>query len=165
MLMIERQKKFCSLIREYRLGLFRVAKGILRNDTDAEDAVSETTCKAFANLDKLRNFESFKPWVMKILVNEAYTMANKRKRTEPLDDIAVEDNNSEAIESHELWDAVQHLSLEFRTVTILFYYEDISIKEISKILNLPQGTVNSRLNRSREKLRSILKSNGGRINE
>lgn len=83
----------------------------------------------------------------------------------PLDDIAVEDNNSEAIESHELWDAVQLLSVEFRTVTILFYYEDISIKEISKILNLPQGTVNSRLNRSREKLRSILKSNGGCINE
>ncbi len=91
MLMTERQEKFCNLIREYRLGLFRVAKGILGNDTDAEDAVSETTCKAFTNLNKLRNIESFKPWVMKILVNEAYTIANRRKRIEPLDDIAVND--------------------------------------------------------------------------
>lgn len=79
----ERQEKLCNLIREYRLGLFRVAKGILSNDADAEDAVSETTCKAFANLDQLRNFASFKPWVMKILVNEAYAIANKRKRFAP----------------------------------------------------------------------------------
>lgn len=158
----ERQEKLCNLIREYRLGLFRVAKGILSNDADAEDAVSETTCKAFANLDQLRNFASFKPWAMKILVNEAYAIVNKRKRFEPLNDITVEDDNSKAIAAYELWDVVQLLSAEFRTVTVLFYYEDISIKEISQILNLPQGTVNSRLNRSREKLRSILTSKGGR---
>ncbi len=58
--MTERHEEFCSLIKEYRLGLFRVAKGILCNDTDAEDAVSETICKAFANFQKLRNLESFK---------------------------------------------------------------------------------------------------------
>ena len=148
-----------------RLGLFRVAKGILRNDTDAEDAVSETTCKAFANLDRLRKFESFKPWIMKILVNEAYAIAKKRKRFEMLHDMTVEGNDTVTMDSHELWDTVQLLCAEYRTVTVLFYYEDMSIKEISKILNLPQGTVNSRLNRSREKLRSILINNGGCINE
>ena len=93
---------------------------------------------------------------MKILVNEAYSIARKRKRIEPLDDISDGSGNSNMLELHELWDAVQHLSVEFRTVTVLFYYEDMSIKEISKILNLPQGTVNSRLNRSREKLKTIL---------
>ena len=68
------------------------------------------------------------------------------------------------LEFHELWDAVQQLSIEFRTVTVLFYYEDMSIKEISKILKLPQGTINSRLNRSREKLKTILGNEGGYIN-
>jgi len=154
--MTEQHEKFCSLMKDYRPGLFHDAKGILRNDTDAEDAVSETTCKAFANLNKLRNFESFKPWVMKILVNEAYGIARKRKRTEPLDDISDESGNSDILESLELWNAVKLLNVEFRTVTVLFYYEDMNIKEISKILNLPQGTVNSRLNRSREKLKTIL---------
>lgn len=77
--MTEQHEKFCSLLREYRSGLFRLAKGILENDADAEDAVSETIYKAFANLDKLRNFESFKPWIMKILVNEAYSIAKKKK--------------------------------------------------------------------------------------
>jgi len=156
--MTEQHEKFCSLMKDYRPGLFRVAKGILKNDTDAEDAVSETTCKAFANLHKLRNFGSFKPWVMKILVNEAYGIARKRKRTGPLDDISDESGNSDMLESLELWNAVKLLSVEFRTVTALFYYEDMSIKEISKILDLPQGTVNSRLNRSREKLKTILTS-------
>jgi len=155
--MTEQHEKFCSLLREYRSGLFRLAKGILENDADAEDAVSETIYKAFANLDKLRNLESFKPWIMKILVNEAYTIAKKRKKTEPLDYIEVAANDWETIETHELWNAVQALSDEFKAVTILFYYEDMSINEISKILNLPKGTVNSRLNRSREKLRLILR--------
>ncbi|MBR0596671.1 sigma-70 family RNA polymerase sigma factor [Sinanaerobacter chloroacetimidivorans] len=156
--MTEQHEKFCSLIKEYRPGLFRVAKGILKNDMDAEDAVSETTCKAFANLHKLRAFDSFKPWVMKILINEAYGIARKRKKTEPLVDMSDESDHSDMLESLELWDAVKLLGVEFRTVTILFYYEDMSIKEISKILNLPQGTVNSRLKRSREKLKTILTS-------
>lgn len=158
--MTEQHEKFCNLMKEHRPGLFRVAKGILRNDTDAEDAVSETTCKAFTSLNRLRNFSSFKPWVMKILVNEAYSIVRSHKRIEPLDNIldniSDERGNTDMLESHELWDAVQHLSVEFRTVTVLFYYEDMSIKEISKILKLPQGTVNSRLNRSREKLKTIL---------
>lgn len=50
--MKEQHEKFCSLMKEYRLGLFRVAKGILRNDTDAEDAVSETTWNAMITLSK-----------------------------------------------------------------------------------------------------------------
>lgn len=145
-------------MKEYRSGLFRIAKGILLNDADAEDAVSEAICKAFANLHKLRDFGSLKPWVVKILVNEAYCIAKKRKRTEPLDGISNESSNPDRLESLELWDAVELLGVEFRTVTVLFYYEDMSIKEISKILNLPQGTVNSRLNRSREKLKTILTS-------
>jgi RNA polymerase sigma-70 factor, ECF subfamily len=163
--MTELQEKFCNLIRENRVGLFRIAMGILRNNNDAEDAVSETTCKAFANFHKLRNFESFKPWIIKILVNEAYAITKKRKSFEALIDIAAEGIDTAALDSHELWDAVQLLNAEFRNVTIVFYYEDMSIKDISRILNLPQGTVNSRLNRSREKLRSTLVSNGGYINE
>ena len=55
---------------------------------------------------------------------------------------------------------LQLLNDEFRTVTILFYYEDMKIKEISKILKIPIGTVNSRLNRSRKKLKEIFIQEG-----
>ena len=163
--MTDNQEKFCSLMREYRTDLYRIAAGILRNHTDAEDAVSEMTCKAFANFHKLKSLESFKPWAIKILVNEAYNIAKKRGRVEPLDDTTDECMHTDMLEAYELWNAVQLLDDEFRTPTILFYYEDMSIKEIGKILSLPQGTVNSRLYRSREKLKKILASNGGCINE
>ncbi len=52
-----------------------------------------------------------------------------------------------------LWDAVNKLNEKYRVVTILFYYENMSIKDIGKILRIPTGTVNSRLNRSRSLLK------------
>ena len=154
--MIKQHEEFCNLIKEYRTGLFRVANGILKNNIDAEDAVSETIYKAFANLHKLRSFDSFKPWLMKILINEAYGIIRERKKTEPLEEMSVGTENHDIDEALELWNAINLLNIEFRLVTVLFYYEDMSIKEISKILKLPIGTVNSRLNRSREKLKIIL---------
>lgn len=52
--------------------LFRMAKSILHHDVEVEDAIGETICKAYSRLDSLRSLESFKPWVMKILINEYY---------------------------------------------------------------------------------------------
>ena len=149
---------FCRLLREHRRALFRVARSILRNDADAEDAVSEATVKAYANFGRLRQPESFKPWIMKILVNEAYAIAKKRMYCEPLENVP-EDGDWTVPSPEEalaLWTAVLRLPAEFRCVTVLFYYDDMSIKEISKVLKLPTGTVNSRLSRAREKLRGIL---------
>ncbi len=149
---------FCGLIREHRTALFRVARAILRNDTDAEDAVSEATVKAYISFGRLRKRESFKPWVMRILVNEAYTLLRKRKNHEPLESISVSGGGAppSPVDTLALWDAVARLPEEFRVVTVLFYYDDMSIKEISKILRVPVGTVNSRLSRARERLRTLL---------
>lgn len=148
---------FSNLVPEYRAKLFRIAMGILQSNADAEDAVSEAICKAFINFNKLKNIDSFKPWIIKILVNEAYTMVNKRKRLVPLDESFVANDHMSAIEDTlVLWDAINLLKQDFRIVVILFYYEEMSIKEISKILNIPVGTVNSRLDRSRDKLKQYL---------
>ncbi len=149
---------FCRLIRENRSSLFRVAKGILKNDADAEDAVSEATVKAYISFGKLRKIESFRSWIMKILVNESYTLLRKKPPTQPLAD-DIPDNGAltvSTVESIALWNAIELLSDEFRTVTVLFYYEDLSIREISNVLRIPIGTVNSRLSRAREKLKTLL---------
>jgi RNA polymerase sigma-70 factor (ECF subfamily) len=149
---------FCSLVRAQRDALFRVASSILRNDADAEDAVSEATLKAYIHFGRLRRVESFKPWIMKILVNESYAIARKRKSFEPLDNIPEETGEVplSPADSLALWNAVSQLPEEFRAVTVLFYYEDMSIKDIGKILRVPIGTVNSRLSRARERLRVLL---------
>ena len=95
---------------------------------------------------------------MKILVNESYTLLRKKPPTQPLAD-DIPDNAAMAastVESMALWNAVELLSDEFRTVTVLFYYENLSIREISSILRIPVGTVNSRLSRARNKLKTLL---------
>lgn len=57
-------------------------------------------------------------------------------------------------EYHELWDAVMKLDISYREVTILYFYEQLSIKDISKILHIPEGTVKSRLYRGKQQLKS-----------
>ena len=155
--MTDHHEVFCVLIREHRNSLFRVARSILRSDADAEDAVGEATVKAYINFGRLRKLGSFKPWIMRIVVNEAYAIAKKRRHFESLENVPEDTPGPTQTDSMALWSAVGQLSDEFRAVTVLFYYEDMSIREIGRILGIPVGTVNSRLNRAREKLRVILK--------
>ncbi|MCM1441394.1 MAG: sigma-70 family RNA polymerase sigma factor, partial [Roseburia sp.] len=56
----------------------------------------------------------------------------------------------------ELWDVLQQLKEEYRLVIVLFYYDELSIRDISDVLEIPAGTVKSRLNRARAKLRTML---------
>lgn len=157
---------FVAGIREYKHNLFRMAKSILHNDTEAEDAVGETICKAYSKLDSLRSFVSFKPWIMKILINECYAAAKQRNRVDYWQqaenaNLGVSKNSPDDFQ--ELWAIVYQLDQEFSTVVILFYYEDLSIKEIAKVLGLAEGTVKSRLFRAKQKLKVLLEDEGGMI--
>jgi RNA polymerase sigma-70 factor (ECF subfamily) len=158
------KEQFCACVTAYKLNMFRLAKSILRNDADAEDATSEAILKAYDNLSYLKSFASFKPWIFKIVINEAYSLAKRRKKIMYLEDIQVEDlnisNNPVLNDTGELWSVVKDLDEEFRTITVLFYYEDLSIKDISKTLDLPIGTVKSRLARARQKLKVLLADEG-----
>lgn len=149
------KEAFCDYIEQYHRRMFRVARGILYHDEDAEDAVGESILKAYEKRNQLKNPDKFRPWIMKIVVHESYRIARKRGRTDYLEDspgteIPTEDSH------YELWDLVNTLDEEFRVVTILFYYEDLSLKEIGMILDIPVGTVKSRLTRARAKLKHLI---------
>ena len=147
---------FCDCIELHKLALFRFAKSILRNDEDAMDAVSEAITIAFAKLNTLRDRDKFKPWIMRILANESYKICNARKRMvsiEDIDNVAANDSFDDTLM---LWSAVEALSDDLRSVVVLFYYEDFSVREISKVLDISQGAVKTRLSRARGKLRLIL---------
>ena len=154
-----RNEYFCSYVYEYKCNMFRLAKSILHNDTDAEDAVSEAILKAYENLPALRNIKSLKPWFIKILLNESYALSIRRKKVVFLNEMEIADEAA-INDNKELWNIVNGLDDEFRTVTILYYYEDLSLKEICKVLDLPTGTVKSRLSRARNKLKQILIDQG-----
>lgn len=149
------RNEFCKLIKEYEKQLYAIAYTILRNEADTEDAVCNAIQKGYEKLDQLRNKHKFKAWISTITKNEALQI--KRKRIE-LPGNEILDTMLEAVIDHhdELWDIVQNLPEEYRMVIVLYYYNQLSIHEVSKVLEIPVGTVKSRMNRGRKILREAL---------
>lgn len=148
------KEQFADLVFIYQKNMYRLALGILRNEQDAEDALSETIIKAYEHLASLRDEDKFKSWIMKILVNESKNILSKNKRIQLVDDVTdlfkvVEENQND------VWRCVMELGEQHRRIIVLYYYEGFSTKEIAKILKVPEGTVKSRLNRARQHLKDI----------
>lgn len=149
---------FLSLIDENRLNLYRVARGILRNEEDIKDALQNTLVKSFKNISTLQNNGLFKTWLIRILINECNEVLRKNKRNIPLNEEIGESlgGYSDQYKNMDLIRVIDSLSDEYRTIITLFYFEDISVKDISNILGISEGTVKSRLSRAREKIKSKL---------
>lgn len=150
-----KKEEFTAYVLQNQRSMYRLALGILKNQYDAEDALSETIIKAYEHLTGLRSKDKFKPWIMTILANVSKTMITKSRKIQLVDDVTVFE---EAVkESHnELWDCVMDLGEEHRQIVILYYYDGFSVKEIARILKIPEGTVKSRLSRARENLKEFL---------
>lgn len=150
------KEELAELIFENKEGMYRLAYTIVENDADAQDAVGDAIVKAFGNIQRLRKKTSAKSWLMQILVNSAHDIVRKRSKwkivEKQLEDTAV----TEAFESDEMLPIVMELKEEFREIIILYYYEEFSVGEISRMLKIPIGTVKSRLARGRDKLSTIL---------
>lgn len=153
--MIMRRTEFCEYISKYKKQLYAIAYAILNNEADTEDAVCSAIQKGYEHLEQLKNPHKFKPWIITITKNEALQI--KRKRLELPGDEQIAAMLEPVIDQHnELWDMVQKLQDEYRLVIVLFYYNDLSMRDISKVLDIPVGTVKSRLNRGREFLKQML---------
>lgn len=149
--------QFATAVKSYQNNMFRLSKSILRNDQDAMDAVGEAILKAYSGLASLRSFDSFKPWIMKIVVNESYIIAKKRAKIDYEAQVEACDEAIDNLSTYTgLLELVNKLDDEFRTVVLLFYYEDMSLRDISKTLNISVGTVKSRLSRARNKLKTSI---------
>jgi RNA polymerase sigma-70 factor (ECF subfamily) len=114
--------------------------------------------KAYENLHKLNNCKFFKTWIIRILINQANTVYKSRNKIiylhENINDLQYEDNYD--LSSDEIKAAVAALSLEYRTVITLYYFQDMRIKEIAEVLQIPQGTVKWRLSKAKSKLKEKL---------
>jgi len=146
---------FERLVRKHSVSLYRVARGILKCESDIEDATQETIIKAYKKLASLRSDPYFKTWLIKILVNECNYILRSNKKTVNLGEVETASPNNQ-YENLELFSVVQSLEPDLRIVTLLFYYEGLPQKDIAEVLELPVGTVSSRLSRSREKLRVLI---------
>ena len=146
---------FDEIIRLCVPDMYKIAMSILSNKDDADDAVCEAVVKAYENLHKLYDCKYFKTWIIRILINQANAAYKKRNKIIYLYDNIEEPKHEDAysFDNDDLETAIASLGLEYRTVITLYYYQDMRIKEIANVLQIPQGTVKWRLS----KAKSILK--------
>lgn len=149
-----------QLIHMYEVKLYKTARTILDCEDDINEAIQQTIILVYKNIGQLRNEKSFGAWMFKILVNKCKDIWNQNSnRNKKILDL----NDNQDIPSIETEDysfvneALNKLTDEYKEVTILYYYDGLSVKEISKILNLPQGTIKSRLARARKKLEILIR--------
>lgn len=149
---------FCDQIQQYQSGLYRLALCMLQNPQDAEDVLQDTILTAYEKLYSLREPSKFKPWLLKILSNKANEMLRKKKNSVSIHcmDEQLPSDEKDLCSSISLWDAVKSLDKSYQSVVVLFYYEDMTIKDISTVTGLSQSTVKTRLTRARHQLKIIL---------
>ena len=157
--MADERQWFSDSIVSCQDGLYLLALGILRNEEDAKDAVQEAVWRAYENLESLKNWDKFKPWIMKILTNVSYSMLRRRREQVSIDEELEIVSPEESVDANTrltLWDAVQQLDLPYRDTVVLYYYEGLSVVEIGRVMEIRTETVKKRLSRAREKLRYLL---------
>jgi RNA polymerase sigma-70 factor (ECF subfamily) len=150
------------LVEAHYAPLYRYAYRLSGSGIDAEDLVQETFCQAQAKLAQLRDWDRAQAWLFSILRNIYLhrVRSSKVEKLVSLDGMAeIPDRVPEplpAVEPAQLQDALNQLPEGFRTPVILFYFEDFSYRDIAEHMDLPLGTVMSRLARAKAFLRGRL---------
>ena len=158
----ERQGLVHRLVTEHYAALYRYAYRLTGRAADAEDLIQEAYCKAQACLAQLRDPDRARTWLFSILRN-AYlhrARAQRQKREVSLDELPeLLETPAEAlpdVDPERLQAALHELPELFRTPIILYYFEDFSYRDIAEQMDLPIGTVMSRLARAKGYLRTRL---------
>jgi len=159
------KKDFEEKILEYIDSLYNLALRMTQHKQDAEDLTQEAVLRAYRFLTKFEEGTNFKAWIMAILRN-VFINEYRRKTKEPqkIEFEKVEDfitipeisGVQEEIFTENIKSSIDKLPEELRTTIILFYAEDFSYKEIAKIMDVPVGTVMSRLYTARQALKRQL---------
>lgn len=151
---------FCEHIRLCEKAMYSLAFSIVRNDSDAGEIISESIYRAYRNLDTLKNEKSFKPWLLRIVHNTAVEMIRKNTKIIPMEemvDISDDSPENDITTRFTVREAVNSLKQPYRTVVVLFYFENLSVSKIAQITSTNMVTIKKQLSRARQMLREILK--------
>jgi len=157
------------LVRAYEPAGLRLAVAMMGNDEDAQDALQEAFIKTFDTLHRFDLRRPFGPWFFQILRNQCRDMLRSRKakfKVEALDE-KLEQRPADAERGPErahqrsaarelLWQALERIGTEHREILVLKELEGFRYHEIAQILEIPEGTVASRLYHARHALRDAL---------
>ena len=171
-----------AIIQANNRRLYRIARSILRDDGEAEDALQEAYLRAFSALNEFRGGSSLATWLTRIVLNEALQRLRRRLRTPGTAHEQPQSLNGEVIPfpfsgnqadpertmaqrqlCHLLESAIDKLPEEFRTVLMARVVEDMSIDETAQLLGIRPETVKTRLHRARRLLKSALADHIGSL--
>lgn len=172
---------FRAVMERNNRRLFRVARGVLKNDADAEDVVQETYLRAFTRLDSYAGTAALSTWLTSIALNEALGRLRRRRPMIDLDEVAgtatgpgesagrvipfplaqpttsdPEHTAARAEIQHLLERAIDDLPDSFRMTFILRFVEQMSVEETAACLGVPEDTVKTRVHRAKRRLRQAL---------
>lgn len=149
-----------SYITENQDKFYRLAYSYTKNRDASLDIVQNAICKALENYGTIRSVKFLKTWFYRVLVNECLTYIKKYKNEIYVDDesileqVYIEDKYNEGLELYELIDKLKE---EIKIIIILHYYEDMTLKEVSKVTNTNINTVKTRLYSGLRKLKEYMK--------
>jgi RNA polymerase sigma-70 factor (ECF subfamily) len=161
---------FERLVREYQQMIYALCRRLTGAHQSADDLAQETFIKAYFALSRFDSRWPFYPWLRKIAVNTSLNYLKARNRERPLPQDALPVRGTDPLPAQDLPQArleraefeekfrqsVESLPEEQKSVFVLRFYEGLSYEEISRTLDVPHGTVMSRLNRARRKLKALL---------
>lgn len=154
---------FELLVRANYDRLYAVARRMVSDAGDAEDATQDAFLRGWREIPRLRDPDSFDAWQLRLLVNACYDLLRGRRRrvihstVRPLPDLPAHEDES-FIERDRLANAFGGLSPEHRAVVVLHFYRDLAAAEIAVVLGIAVGTVNSRLHYGTRALRAALEA-------
>lgn len=150
---------FEEVARRYADGIYRVACHALGDPAEAEDVTQTVLLRLYQHNGSFESEEHRRYWIFRVAVNESRKVLRSpwRKRILPLE---VWDGTTESVtEDGGVLGEVMRLDEKYRLPIYLYYYEEYSVKEIAHILRIPPSTVQTRLQRARDKLKIILQEN------
>jgi len=157
-------------VQTYQQDIYRLTLSILDDSTEAEEATQDSLLAALRSLDSFRGASSLTTWLYSITINICRTRLQRHKRRaglietlggilriyktrqEGVEERVIQDESEEG-----LWRAIHRMDEKHRIPIVLRYYHDLSVAEIATILQIPEGTVHSRLNTARRQLHEVLK--------
>jgi RNA polymerase sigma-70 factor (ECF subfamily) len=173
------RRAFAELVEMYKDKIYHLGYRMLNQRQEAEDVVQETFLRVYTNLDRYDENQKFSTWIYRIATNLCIDRLRKRKPSYSID---AELTDSEGTDWHALLasddaspetelilsetqqhirEAIQSLPDKYKSVVVLRYLHDLSLQEISDILEMPVTTIKTRVHRGREFLRKKLESEYG----
>lgn len=162
---------FRSLFDMYSSKAYRTAYLITGHKGLAEDVVQESFLQCFREIKNLRNIDAFKPWFFRIVTRVSWRMNSKEKKYTSLESLDSERSLNYCSQQDYLQDVefretcntvrceLEKLSRQIRTASVLFYFNGMSVKEISRVMNCFESTTKSRLYYARKKISKELSKN------